>query len=68
MYISNKRVTALKAEKQVKNFLNDRKEVLIDELFDFTKSQKIKVYNKLEFLDTIEDYIIVNKKTLFNMT
>ena len=66
-YISNKNITELKSEKQVKNFLKNRKEIIIDELFDFTKRQKIKVNSKLDFLDSIEDYIIIDKNTIINI-
>ena len=66
-YISNKNITELESEKQVKYFLKNRKEILINELLDFTKKQKIKVYSKLDFLDSIEDYIIIDKNTLVNI-
>lgn len=66
-YISNKNITELESEKQVNYFLKNRKEIIIDELFDFTKRQKIKVYSKLDFLDSIEDYIIIDKNTLINV-
>jgi len=67
-YIADSKSDIIKPYEYIKNYIGNKSEVKVDCLVDIAKTLGLKIYSKLDFINSFNyEYLLVNKYTLANI-